>query len=258
MPSMAQTFGEPSRDAAEESLKRSKRLLAVAFVAIAAFGLVAGYACGAAFPISFLSFQWALAIAAILFVLMWLIGIGGTRRIDEVDRERMLWRKGAVGENLIAGVLEELPDEFVVIHDVFKRFGNLDHVVIGPTGVYLLEIKNWRGTIKPDSDGELLINGKRVDKAVIKNMHEAVMDFQKKLKALAEKDYFVRGLMVFPNAYVEGKMILAEHMHCLREESLLDYFQDMTFANTLGSEDIERIKRATLQLAGMDERFKIA
>src|SRR5947207_10189694 len=134
-------------------------------------------------------------------VLMWLIGKWATRKIDAIDRQRMSWRKGAVGEALVAGTLASLEDDFVVINDISKRFGNIDHVVIGPTGVYVIDTKNWKGTVKADGHGELLLNSKSLPKPPIKSLLGAVMDFQSKLAALTEADYFVRGLMVFPTAY---------------------------------------------------------
>ena len=151
--------------------------------------------------------------------------------------------------------MEELPDEYVVVNDVSKRFGNIDHVVIGPTGVYVVDSKNWKGTVKADGNGELLLNGKLPTKPPIKRMMGAVMDFQGKLKALTEQDPFVRGLMVFPMSYVEANFGTTRHIHCLRGEKLLEYIQDKTFSKGMKAEDIQRIKKATLQLAGMDERF---
>ena len=142
-----------------------------------------------------------------------------------------------------------------MIHDVTKKLGNIDHVVIGATGVYVIDAKNWKGSVKADGKGELLVNGRPPDKPAIKNMLGAVMDFQNKVKALTEKDYFVRGLIVFPIAYVEADFGSTRHIHSLRDNRLIDYIQNKTFAQRLSSNDIDQITRATLQLAGMDKRF---
>ena len=167
----------------------------------------------------------------------------------------MSWRKGAVGEWLTAETLKALPDSFAVINDVTQKLGNIDHVVVGPTGVYVIDVKNWKGTVKADGKGELLVNGNPADKPAIKSMLRAVMDFQNKLKALTEKDYFVRGVMDFPIAYVEADFGSTRHIHCLRDDRLVDYIQNKTFAQTLNNNDIDRITNAALQLAGMDKRF---
>jgi hypothetical protein len=86
-------------------------------------------------------------------------------------------------------------------------------------------------------------------------MLTGVMDFQTKLTALTEGDYFVRGLLVFPIAYVQADFGSTRHIHCLRDDRLVDYIQNKTFAQSLSSDDLDRITRATLQLAGMDKRF---
>jgi hypothetical protein len=252
---MAQVFGEPGRNAAEGSFRQKRNVLVVAMCAAGALGLFVGYAFSGVFPIRHFSFSWLLLITALMCTLMWLIGKWATTKIDAIDRQRMKWRKGAVGEVLVAGVLATLPNEFVVINAVSKRFGDIDHVVVGPTGVYVIDTKNWRGTVTADGKGELLLNGQATDKPAIKNLLSDVMEFQIKIKALAGNDYFVRGLLVFPITYLKCEYGSTRHIHCLRDDQLLDYIQNEAFAKRLSRDEIERIKTATLQLAGMDERF---
>jgi hypothetical protein len=252
---MAQVFGESGRNAAEQSHTHTKRLLVVAFVGIAALAFIEGYAIGAAFPMRGFSPGGALLVGPLMLLIAWLIAKWASDKIDAIDRERMSWRKGAIGEALVVSTLAELPDEFVVINDISKRFGNIDHVVIGPTGVYVVDAKNWKGTVKADGQGELLLNGQPLNKPPIKVMLKGVMDFQSKLKALTETDYFVRGIIVFPNAYVEANYGSTRQIHCLRNERMIDYLRDQTFARKLSPNDVERIKRATLQLAVMDTQF---
>ena len=228
---MAQVFGESGRNAAEESHKQTKKLLLVAFGGIGALGFLGGYAIGAAFPVRGFPVGLVLTVTGLLWFVAGLIGKWGINKIDAIDRERMSWRKGAVGEAIVAATLRDLPHDFVVINDVSKRFGNIDHVVIGPTGIYVVDAKNWKGSVKADGSGGLLLNGQPLLKPPIKTW--AVMDFREKLKALTEIDYFVRGLMVFPNAYVEANFGSTRQVHCLRNERLIEYLNDQTFARKL-------------------------
>ena len=55
------------------------------------------------------------------------------------------WRRGSQGERATARVLRALGADWYVRHDVQGRFGNLDHVVVGPGGVFLLDSKNLSG-----------------------------------------------------------------------------------------------------------------
>jgi Nuclease-related domain len=252
---MARVIGEFGRNAAEESYKRTRRFLLIALVGIAVLSVICGFALGAAFPIRHLGWQIALLIAVLFLVSAFLIYRSTSKKMDELDRERMSWRKGALGESPTAETLKSLPDGYVLINDVTKKLGNIDHVVIGPTGVYVIDVKNWNGTIKADGEGELLWNGRAPGKPAIRNMLRAVMDFQNKIKALTENEYFVRGLIVFPIAYVDADFGSTRQIYCLRDERLVDYIQNKKFAQTLNRNDIDQVTRATLQLAGTDKRF---
>ena len=58
-----------------------------------------------------------------------------------------------------------------------------------------------------------------------------------------------------PIAYVEASFGSTRHIHCLRDERLVDYIQDKAFGDRLDGSEIEQTKQAALQLAGMDKRF---
>lgn len=63
----------------------------------------------------------------------------GTRWAD-VDR----WLTGAEGEEATAAELSRLPSAWTVLHDITvgSRGANLDHVVIGPAGVFVINTKH--------------------------------------------------------------------------------------------------------------------
>src|SRR5258706_2393560 len=65
---------------------------------------------------------------------------------------------GAIGEEHTLSELKKLPDSYVVINDYREKFRKgihdrknndwiysvqIDHIVVGPTGIYLIETKNW-------------------------------------------------------------------------------------------------------------------
>jgi len=57
------------------------------------------------------------------------------------------WQDGAVGEQRTGKSLRPLEARgWVVLHDLPGDRGNLDHVVVGPAGVFLLDSKRWRGS----------------------------------------------------------------------------------------------------------------
>jgi hypothetical protein len=68
---------------------------------------------------------------------------------DDPPRHVAKWRLGAEGERKTEKALRPLERRgWTVEHDIEQKQGaNLDHVVTGPPGVFLLETKNLEGTI---------------------------------------------------------------------------------------------------------------
>ncbi|QGN57676.1 nuclease-related domain-containing protein [Nostocoides sp. HKS02] len=68
------------------------------------------------------------------------------------------WAAGAAGERRVAAALSELREAWTVLHDRLLRPGqseaNLDHVVIGPGGLFLVDAKNRAGRVT-EFDGGL-------------------------------------------------------------------------------------------------------
>ena len=56
-------------------------------------------------------------------------------------------RKGWEGEQRVALELSYLNDEFLLLNDVMlpRGRGNIDHILVGPTGVFVFETKNYSG-----------------------------------------------------------------------------------------------------------------
>jgi hypothetical protein len=71
--------------------------------------------------------------------------------IYETWKEGNNWLKGGRGEMLVHDVLKQLPPEYVIFNDFHplkkgseapERW-NVDHIVIGPSGVFVVETKNY-------------------------------------------------------------------------------------------------------------------
>jgi hypothetical protein len=66
----------------------------------------------------------------------WLRFLGG-----RFKRDYGAWSQGAEGEEVVGEVLEGLiADGWQVIHDVSFGRGNIDHVVVGPGGLFTVEV----------------------------------------------------------------------------------------------------------------------
>ena len=91
----------------------------------------------------------ALFVASLIAVIVY--WRKGMRRVESFFR-------GARGEELVAKVLVGLPDAYHVFHDFVAGGTHVDHVVAGPTGVFSIETKNWRGRVEI-VEGHILANG---------------------------------------------------------------------------------------------------
>src|SRR5829696_6751962 len=67
------------------------------------------------------------------------------------------WQRGAHGERHTAHRLDRLTgDGSVVFHDLAvpgNTSANVDHLVIGPTGVFVIDSKQWTGSVHQSADG---------------------------------------------------------------------------------------------------------
>ncbi len=68
-------------------------------------------------------------------------------RVLNVHTQERAWRVGADGEELVAARLAKLPAPWAVVHGVpiGKGDADIDHVVVGPGGVFTLNTKNHAG-----------------------------------------------------------------------------------------------------------------
>ena len=81
----------------------------------------------------------------------------GLRRVES-------FFKGARGEEHVAALLAALPAGYHVFHDFAAGRHHVDHVVVGPTGIFSIETKSWRGSVTAE-EGEILVNGRLPDRA---------------------------------------------------------------------------------------------
>ena len=81
---------------------------------------------------------------------------GGLRFRPSPDA--IAWRRGAVGERRTARLLAPLERHgWAVLHDLALpgSRANLDHLVIGPGGVFVIDSKQYRGRLQLDGSGRL-------------------------------------------------------------------------------------------------------
>lgn len=85
--------------------------------------------------------------------------------VSPLGRDAEPWYVGALGELEVARRLEALGPGWVVLHSVPIGTGSsdLDHVVVGPAGVFTINTKHHRGKTAWVGAKRILVNGQRTD-----------------------------------------------------------------------------------------------
>ena len=170
--------------------------VAPALACMAAFLLVAFYqALGIVVPV------W-------LFVVLFLGGICWIIfKVIKIRRCIRTWQLGENGEQYVGQTLEKdmRPLGYDVFHDVVikkgKRTFNLDHVLIGPNGVYVVETKAWR---KPEKgspeieykDGRLYKMGKEIKDDAVREVISLAKTANTLFFELTGRAYYVKPILV--------------------------------------------------------------
>lgn len=245
---MAKVLGETGRYVSDQSTKKFVRMLLLLYFFGIFIGFLSGYMIG-------VHKIWITLSVIPIILASWLFV---AKKLKSVERDRINFRKGLMGEAVIGYILEGFPDDFRVIHDLSTPFGNIDHVIIGPTGAYVIDAKNWKGVIAADGNGELLLNGKPTQKTEVKNLTRRIMSIKEKIKVLSSLDPYVQGIFAFPSAYIEAKWGTTGYIHCVKDEQLYDYIVENKKSKKLDTKKIDALSQAFLALARMDRDFEPA
>jgi hypothetical protein len=164
---VAGSLGSPGRSALAQYRRRRAeelaawtRTLAWRAPLVAAVGLTA----------ALLAARAGLARAVLVALLgMAVAALAGWRLRFRPSEQVRAWQRGAHGERRTARLLDRLTrDGYVVLHDlaVPGSPANLDHLVIGPSGVFVIDSKQWTGSIHQGIDGLVWHNSYRLDRTL--------------------------------------------------------------------------------------------
>jgi hypothetical protein len=253
---MAKVLGESGRYVSQEAVKRRREIILFICSMIGVLGVIAGFCFSNAIHLNALP-VWVNSSFFMLALLgMLALSKHGVRKLDFLDKQKASMESGAVGEKIAGKILANLPDGFCVINGVAAEYGDLDHVVVGPTGVFVLDSKNWRGVVSSDGNGELFLNGQATDKPYIRRFVGRMLGVREKVMTLApEVDCFYQALFVFTAARVEAKWGATGNVHCIRDDQLHSYIVEKDFGKRLNPKEVQRIAQAFSSLVRMDKEF---
>jgi hypothetical protein len=174
---------------------------------------------------------WPLSVIALVpvFLLSRATLLGG--QLDPVSL-----RNGIRGEVRVAGYLAELePEGYRVLHDVDLGRGNADHVLVGPTGVFVIETKDWGGRFYPRR-GRLMFNNRSADE-VVTQVTNAALEVRGRLER-AGIDVWVQAVIASTRAKVSASPIRLGHVTAIDAAALPAFV---------------RSRRATLEVPSLDD-----
>jgi Nuclease-related domain len=141
--------------------------------------------------------------------------------VDQHDR-------GAAGEEHVGGLLNDLSRSWRVLHDVSFGRGDVDHIAIGPPGVFVVETKSHPGPIKVDR-----LHGALLRQALAQ---------RRLVEATVGAD--VESLLVFSRAWIDRPLARRRGVRVLPARMLEGYLRSLPAS--LQEEEIDRVLAALL------------
>jgi hypothetical protein len=132
--------------------------------------------------------------------------------------------RGAAGEERVGGLLDELDEHaWRVIHDASFDHGNVDHIVIGPAGVFSVETKSHPGPVR------------------VRNVHGATLRQAQGQRETLERvtGEPVEAMIVYSRAWVDKPLTRRRGVRVLPARMLIGYLKRRRDALT--SEQVEQV-----------------
>lgn len=130
------------------------------------------------------------------------------RKFVRAKRKIKTLRLARDGEKLVGQFLEGLRENgYRVLHDIVGDNFNIDHLLIGPKGVFTIETKTMskpaRGKSEIDYDGtQILVNGFKPDRDPVIQAKAQAHWIKELVKELTGKTITVRPAVVYPGWFI--------------------------------------------------------
>lgn len=165
---------------------------------------------------------------AMTFVAVCGVAYSGFKLWRNVPRLRQL-KLARDGERAVAEMLDILRESgYKVFHDLIGTGFNVDHVLIGPTGVYTIETKTYRKPARGEPliefDGETVtVGGWHPDRDPIAQARAQARWLREVLRESTGHDVWVRPVVVYPGWFVRKTRNSASDVWVLNPKALSSF-----------------------------------
>jgi len=162
------------------------------------------------------------------------------------------------GEKAVGQLLESLRGGgYKVFHDVIGNDFNVDHVVIGPAGVYAIETKTWskpaKGSPKIHFDGVTLrANGLLPDRDPIVQAKAQAQWLKSLLMESTGKEFPVHPVVLFPGWFIEAPRESLKDIWVLEAKGLSKFLENA--AKRLEPDDVHMASFHLMQFVCAQEQ----
>lgn len=173
------------------------------------------------------------------------------KRLGQIAKKFDDYTKGLAGEQLVSNMLKTLGQDNYLINDIMlhRPFGNIDHILISPHGIFVIETKNWGGYVLCDGD-----EWKRHFEGNFKSIDYPLESLSIRVKGNAAKlsqliksklyrdsmDVWVEGIIIFVNPDIKLS-ITNSAVSVLKVENMCKYIQHQKPETNFSSRDLQSI-----------------
>jgi hypothetical protein len=175
--------------------------------------------------------------------------------LRQLGKQRIFHWRGAQTEALVAWIIKtDLDNSWHLFNSVkLQQNWDIDHVLVGPGGIFAISTKSQRGYFSLAQDGTLLLNNKPTDLA-----HQAAKqaaDLHDRLQALMGADTpWVQSILAAPFAYTDLPE-KSQTTWILHQENLADTLESEAKKNRLSGPQLQRALHSIQTLAQNAEKL---
>lgn len=162
------------------------------------------------------------------------------------------WEAGIRGEREVVKALQELDDSHYLLNGIVlpRGKGDIDHVLLGPKGVFVIETKNYSGKVICDGDNWHRRRQAGQRKTPVESISEQAkrnaLDLDHFLKKKSRRNVDVTPICVFVNPSVELEL-KNPTLPVLQLKGLTKFIKDAQPTSALTEQEIKNLSNAILK-----------